>query len=264
MPFFQNRIDDGAVKTQNGYCHILQVLPSHCLFVRYIVIALLSLECASIAYDNLKQYNRGSIFRLSLYKFRCCIRDIVEGQTTMPHLLHYYLVACFLWASHSSFLSQSLQWDAMALFAARLFLRGRHYGGLCRLMSIWVAVLAGLLSGIPTIPLLAAAFIEAVYPTLGDDDGADAMLTNHPGHVKAMHPGYVGTENLLDAPVRMAPDGLCLYHCLAAAANYADYMALSVPLRAVLAEQLRQTTICLLYTSPSPRDKRQSRMPSSA
>ena len=24
------------------------------------------------------------------------------------------------------------------------------------------------------------------------------------------------------------------------------------------------TTICLLYTSPSPRDKRQSRMPSSA
>ena len=25
-----------------------------------------------------------------------------------------------------------------------------------------------------------------------------------------------------------------------------------------------QTTICLLYTSPSPRDKRQSRMPSSA
>ena len=26
----------------------------------------------------------------------------------------------------------------------------------------------------------------------------------------------------------------------------------------------RETTICLLYTSPSPRDKRQSRMPSSA
>ena len=25
-----------------------------------------------------------------------------------------------------------------------------------------------------------------------------------------------------------------------------------------------QVTICLLYTSPSPRDKRQSRMPSSA
>ena len=29
-------------------------------------------------------------------------------------------------------------------------------------------------------------------------------------------------------------------------------------------EELRQLSICLLYTSPSPRDKRQSRMPSSA
>ena len=27
---------------------------------------------------------------------------------------------------------------------------------------------------------------------------------------------------------------------------------------------LEKSTICLLYTSPSPRDKRQSRMPSSA
>ena len=27
---------------------------------------------------------------------------------------------------------------------------------------------------------------------------------------------------------------------------------------------IAQTTVCLLYTSPSPRDKRQSRMPSSA
>ena len=29
-------------------------------------------------------------------------------------------------------------------------------------------------------------------------------------------------------------------------------------------DELEQSTICLLYTSPSPRDKRQSRMPSSA
>ena len=31
-----------------------------------------------------------------------------------------------------------------------------------------------------------------------------------------------------------------------------------------LGEQLELLSICLLYTSPSPRDKRQSRMPSSA
>ena len=29
-------------------------------------------------------------------------------------------------------------------------------------------------------------------------------------------------------------------------------------------KSLRQSKVCLLYTSPSPRDKRQSRMPSSA
>ena len=32
----------------------------------------------------------------------------------------------------------------------------------------------------------------------------------------------------------------------------------------VLEEPRKITTACLLYTSPSPRDKRQSRMPSSA
>ena len=31
-----------------------------------------------------------------------------------------------------------------------------------------------------------------------------------------------------------------------------------------LSEQGKKIIICLLYTSPSPRDKRQSRMPSSA
>ena len=40
----------------------------------------------------------------------------------------------------------------------------------------------------------------------------------------------------LDAPARMAPDGLCRYHCLTAAANCASYMALSVPDRVILAE----------------------------
>ena len=34
--------------------------------------------------------------------------------------------------------------------------------------------------------------------------------------------------------------------------------------RKVLLPPLGLVTVCLLYTSPSPRDKRQSRMPSSA
>ena len=36
------------------------------------------------------------------------------------------------------------------------------------------------------------------------------------------------------------------------------------PLNYLLIESLRRFDYCLLYTSPSPRDKRQSRMPSSA
>ena len=100
-------------------------------------------------------------------------------------------------------------------------------------MSILAVALAGLLSGIPTIILLAALVIEAGYPTMGDDD---CIVIEDMAPVKPMHPGYMGTERLLDAPLPMAADGLCLYHCI----------------------------LCLLYTSPSPRDGLLSRMPSSA
>ena len=58
--------------------------------------------------------------------------------------------------------------------------------------------------------------------------------------------GYMGTDRMLNSPAEMAPDGLCLYHCLIAAADYASYMALTVPERAIRAEQLRQTTIAVL------------------
>ena len=37
-----------------------------------------------------------------------------------------------------------------------------------------------------------------------------------------------------------------------------------VPFIRQVAEKSKQNRVCLLYTSPSPRDKRQSRMPSSA
>ena len=161
----------------------------------------------------------------------------------MPHFLHLYLLVCFLWASHSSILSQSLQWDSIAIFVGREYLRGRHYCELCRPMSIWTAALAGVLSGIPTIILLTALSIEAVYPTLGDDE---CVVVADAGPVVAMHPGYVGTEHLLDSPAQMAPDGLCLYHCLVAARDYVSYMAMSVPERVTLAEQLRQESINIL------------------
>ena len=41
-------------------------------------------------------------------------------------------------------------------------------------------------------------------------------------------------------------------------------MANNIPSGPINVPPINRTSICLLYTSPSPRDKRQSRMPSSA
>ena len=75
----------------------------------------------------------------------------------------------------------------------------------------------GWLSGIPTSVLYTALLMEFIYPTLGDDD--DCVLVAATGPVEAMHPGYVGAEGLLDGPMSIAADGLCLYHCLVAASD---------------------------------------------
>ena len=45
------------------------------LIVCYIVIILFAVECATIAYDNLKRYNRGSLHRQSIH--RCHGRIVV-------------------------------------------------------------------------------------------------------------------------------------------------------------------------------------------
>ena len=51
---------------------------------------------------------------------------------------------------------------------------------------------------------------------------------------------------------------------LAALARYGVSQVVVERFNARLAEMSANAFICLLYTSPSPRDKRQSRMPSSA
>ena len=101
----------------------------------------------------------------------------------------------------------------------------------------------GLLSDIPTNILVSVLAIEAVYPTLGDDD--DCTMIAHPASVEPMRPDYAG-DPVLDAPVQMPPDDLCLYHCLVAAADYVIYLGLTVSEREAKAEQLRSATIALL------------------
>ena len=58
-------------------------------FVCYIIALLVSMEFASIAYENLRRYNRGSIFRQSIHRCRCYAADLWEGHSTMPHVLHW-------------------------------------------------------------------------------------------------------------------------------------------------------------------------------
>ena len=78
---------------------------------------------------------------------------------------------------------------------------------------------------------------EAVGSTLGD---------KHPGFADRIHPGYVGDRQLLDSICPMARDGLCLYHCMAAARDYAGYIAAGEAERTKRAIELRLATIARL------------------
>ena len=86
--------------------------------------------------------------------------------------------------------------------------------------------------------------MEFIYPTLGDDD--DCVLVAATGPVEAMHPGYVGAEGLLDGPMSIAADALCLYHCLVAASDLSAYQSYTVQERSLRADALRRKSIQLL------------------
>ena len=68
--------------------------------------------------------------------------------------------------------------------------------------------------------------------------------------------------------VQVAGSAAYILKCAAKEATRADYPNCTAEFPVFLENKLRFadpfTWICLLYTSPSPRDKRQSRMPSSA
>ena len=65
------------------------------LLVCYFISLLVAIEFASVAYENLKRYNRGSLCHQSIHRCRCYVRDLLEGHATMPHALHYFLLICF-------------------------------------------------------------------------------------------------------------------------------------------------------------------------
>ena len=63
-----------------------------------------------------------------------------------------------------------------------------------------------------------------------------------------------GMKRVLDCLIDQGADGICIL------ANFSEQFLISDAER----EMLARTSTCLLYTSPSPRDRTRSRMPSSA
>ena len=230
-----------GIALECGFCFLCGCLSIAYLFACYLAVCLLSIELATIAYDNLQQYNRGSLFRHSLFKLRCLIRDLWEGHRSMPHLLQSYMLICFLWSVLSSAVSGSWQLASILIFVVRLLLRGRHYGVWCRPISAWTALFVGLLAGIPRPLLLSCIGYEILFPTMGLGEDFAPIIGDRGDD--CLHPGYAGTDLLLDGLWHMARDGLCLYHCLVAAANLNVYRQCSQVEREAMAEALRTKTI---------------------
>ena len=159
----------------------------------------------------------------------------------MPHGLQIYLSVCAIWAFRTSVLCQSFQFDCILSLLARILLRGQHFGDLCRPVSMWAVVLFGIISDIPTPILYIALVAEVLYPTLGDDDDECYVIADTT--TEPMHPGYAGGKQLLETPVSMTADGLCLYHCIVAAE------------RVVVLEAIRQTRIHPKMLNPNSAKK---------
>ena len=126
--------------------------------------------------------------------------------------------------------------------------------GMCRLLSILFISMIGLSVHIPNVIIGPCLVYELIFPTLGDDD---CTLICDADPVEPMHPGYLGHTKRFDAPLQMAPAGLCLYHCHVAGTDLAKYQAQSVPERDARAEELRSATIAQLrqHGASKPADR---------
>ena len=97
-----------------------------------------------------------------IYRFRCFMRDLREGETSMPRMLHYYISVCCLWSAYGSVLSSRFQLYTSTIFFIGQIFQGRHYGRYCRLVSTSIVLVVWLLSGCPLVLFCSALLVEAV------------------------------------------------------------------------------------------------------
>ena len=118
-----------------------------------------------------------------------------------------------------------------------------------------------------------AASVESSSDATAESTAAPEPQTAE-GYIQAMQ-GLVKSENDLDAAIQLGEKGLTKFpsdDTLAQVVTSLMYQSLpslegqpdKLNQRRLRLGGLARALACLLYTSPSPRDKRQSRMPSSA
>ena len=62
------------------------------------------------------------------YSVRRYLRDVLQGDCQLPHVLHYYVAACCLWTFYWNIIFSRVQLTSIVIFSVGQYMRGRHYG----------------------------------------------------------------------------------------------------------------------------------------
>ena len=96
------------------------------LVVCYCIALYLVLSFHVYVWQIAKLSIRWSMARQASYYARCYVRDIVEDQFTMPHVLSSYLLCCLFFSFWQSVLCQSFQLRSITVFLMWSYLRERY------------------------------------------------------------------------------------------------------------------------------------------
>ena len=90
-------------------CYLLSAGFLLYLLVCYVISMHIVLQFSYRAWYTSKRI-RQPIDQHIIYRFKCFLRDLKEGETSMPHMLHYYISVCFFFSAYGSVLSSRFQY----------------------------------------------------------------------------------------------------------------------------------------------------------